>query len=63
MNLKEEDKRATELLQGKTVANVVRHREKEVLVEFTDGTRFFIDHLENKLDLSITGGESKSPQD
>ena len=49
-----ESTNATEMLSGKVVAKVVRHRLTEVLVEFTDGTRLFIDHNASKLELSIT---------
>jgi len=50
-----EEKRATKLLKGRVVKKIRRHREEEVLIEFEDGTRFFIDWRENELDLSITG--------
>jgi len=52
--LEEEARKATELLQGKTVAKVWRHRRKEIGIEFTDGSRLFIDHLPNELEISIT---------
>ena len=56
MNLEEEAERATELLKGKVVAKVIRHRAKEICVEFTDGTRLFVDHNSINVELSITGG-------
>ena len=52
--LEEEARKATELLQGKIVAKVWRHRDKEIGIEFTDGTRLFIDHQPNELEISIT---------
>ena len=52
--IEEESKRATLLLAGKIVARVFRHRKNEVGIEFTDGTRFFIDGGEDSLELSIT---------
>jgi len=52
--LEEEARKATDLLQGKTVAKVWRHRHKEIGIEFTDGTRLFIDHQPNELEISIT---------
>jgi hypothetical protein len=55
MTLEDESTRATEMLSGKVVARVVRHRESEVLVEFTDGTRLFVDRRANGIELSITG--------
>jgi hypothetical protein len=62
MSLAEETKTASDLLEGKVVAKIVRHHSKEVLVEFTDGTRLFVDHQANDLDLSITGGDTSKPQ-
>ena len=51
--MQDESERATEMLAGKVVARVVRHREAEVLIEFADGTRLFVDGG-TTLDLSIT---------
>ena len=56
--LSQEALRATELLKGKVVASVFRHRPAEVLVEFTDGSRLFVDIAQNALELSIQGGQS-----
>ncbi|OYU15851.1 MAG: hypothetical protein CFE37_03530 [Alphaproteobacteria bacterium PA4] len=53
MTLDEETARATEMLRGKMVKRVVRHREGEVLIEFEDGSRFFADS-ETSLELSIS---------
>lgn len=55
MNLKQESERATEMLSGKSVKLVERHRLGEVLIEFIDGTRLFIDAKAGELELSITG--------
>jgi hypothetical protein len=52
--LEAEAKRATELLNGKVVKVVWRNREKELGIEFTDGTRFFVDHQPLSLEISIT---------
>jgi len=41
MPLKEESKRATSLLTGKVVRPVVRHRDRDLMIEFEDGSRFF----------------------
>ncbi|WP_196987647.1 hypothetical protein [Caenimonas aquaedulcis] len=49
--------RATELLQGKTVARVVRHQ-AEVFVEFKDGERLFVNRTNDGVELSITGDAS-----
>ena len=56
MTLEEESSRATETLSGKVVSRLVRHREGEVLIEFTDGTRLFVGRNANGVELSITGG-------
>ncbi|MDQ3041554.1 MAG: hypothetical protein M3R11_04135 [Acidobacteriota bacterium] len=63
MNLSDETEEATNLLKGKTVSSVKRFREKEVLIEFSDESRLFIDWKENGLELSITEnfeGENKT---
>lgn len=51
-----EAKCVSEILSGKVLARVIRHRSTEVLLEFTDGTRFFVDLAGDVLELSITGG-------
>ncbi len=56
MTLEEEQARASEMLEGKVVRFVVRHRPREVLIEFTDGTRLFIHTAQDVLELSITAG-------
>lgn len=53
MTLDEESERATSLLRGKTVKRVLRVREREVIIEFDDGSRFVADS-ETSLELSIT---------
>ncbi|HUP60474.1 MAG TPA: hypothetical protein VNA69_08675 [Thermoanaerobaculia bacterium] len=40
-------------ISGKTVRQVWRHRSGELGLEFTDGTRLFVDHAENGLEFSI----------
>ena len=54
--LKREAKKATAMLKGKTVRIVWRHRENEVGIEFSDGTRLFVDKVETGVELSITAG-------
>ena len=56
MNLQQESERATALLKGKAVDRVKRHKQAELLVEFTDGTRLFVDARQDELEISITGG-------
>jgi hypothetical protein len=58
-SLSSESRRATDALAGKSVSHVDRHRESEVLVEFTDGTRLFIDAPSAPLELSITGPDAE----
>jgi hypothetical protein len=53
VTLQEESERATAMLAGKVVARVVRYREAEVLIEFADGTRLFVDGG-TRLELSMT---------
>ena len=57
-NLKNEATKATEMLKGKVVSVVFRHRVGEFGIEFTDGTRLFVDHVKDGLELSITEGYS-----
>ena len=52
--LKMEAKRATELLAGKIVKAVWRPKKKELGIEFTDGTRLFVNHQPNSVEISIT---------
>jgi hypothetical protein len=54
MDLKQETNKLTELLIGKTVRHVRRFRPGEVLIEFTDGTRFFAD-TRDAIECSVTG--------
>jgi hypothetical protein len=55
MDLEQEASRATELLAGRTVRAVYRHRPGEVVVMFTDGTRLFVDgRPDSTIELSIT---------
>lgn len=56
MNLDDGALRATGLLEGRVVKAVHRHSVQEVVVEFTDGSRLFVDWREDRsLELSITG--------
>ena len=57
-DLAREAEKATELLGGLTVRVVKRHRPSELLIEFTDGTRLFV-NAEGEVELSITGGLSE----
>ena len=45
------------MLRGRVVSAVLRRRETEVLFEFTDGTRCFVDRQEPGIEVSITQAE------
>ena len=48
--------RLTRLLKGKMVRSVKQLRPSEVLIEFHDGTRFYVDRTDIGFELSITDG-------
>jgi hypothetical protein len=52
--LEQEAKRATEMLKGKVVSEIWRHREGELGIRFTDGTKLFVDHTPTGVEVSIT---------
>jgi len=54
-DLENEAARLTDLLKGKAVKIVRRHRPSEIVIEFDDGTRLFVDRISNGLEFSITG--------
>lgn len=58
VDLASESDTATEMLKGRSVRVVRRHRETELLIEFEDGTRLFVDS-QTALELSITGEVEK----
>ena len=62
-NLKKEARQLTKMLKGRTVDVVWRHRRNEVGIEFTDGTRLFIDQTPDGLDYSITYDKCSSKKD
>jgi hypothetical protein len=53
VTLQDESERATEMLSGKVVKRVERHRDTELLIEFACGTRLFVDG-QSSIELSIT---------
>ena len=57
MDLEDEAAALTKLLAGKSVRDVRRLRIAELLIEFTDGTRLFIDAKSDGIECSVTGGE------
>lgn len=52
--LDDEADKIAALLFEKRVRGIKRHRDGEILIEFDDGTRFFINSQSN-LEFSITG--------
>ncbi len=56
-DLQDEATELTSLLSRKVVKFVRRHRAEEILIEFDDGTRLFVNNVPNGLDLSVTEGE------
>ena len=48
------ERKVTELPRGKVVKSVKMHRSNELVIEFEDGTRLFVDIADSKLELSIT---------
>ena len=61
VDLTREGGSATKKLIGRSVRVVRRHRENELLIEFEDGTRLFVDS-ESGLELSITGVFDEQPR-
>jgi hypothetical protein len=53
--LKKEAADLQRLLKGKTLNVVRRHRAKEVVLEFIDHTRLFVDWTEDGFEFSVTG--------
>lgn len=56
-DLKKEAERATEVVGGKTVRVLWRHRSNEIGLEFTDGTRLFVNCKAGGAEMSITGDQ------
>ena len=55
--LENEADKLKELLNGKSVSEIFRHRKNELCIQFSDGTRLFIDGAKNQnLEFSVTGG-------
>jgi hypothetical protein len=55
-SLEEEAAKTQQLLGGKTLSRVWRHRVAELVLEFTDGSRLLVDRTDHGLELSVTGG-------
>ncbi|MCB0987994.1 MAG: hypothetical protein H6519_04540 [Microthrixaceae bacterium] len=54
-DLKDEEQRLQSLIADKVVAQVRRHRANELMLEFSDGSRLFVNVAGQDLDLSVTG--------
>ena len=54
-DLEDEGRKLTDLLRGKTAKVVRRHRPGEVVIEFDDGTRLFVNNISDGLEFSVTG--------
>jgi hypothetical protein len=52
--LEDEAAKLTDLIRGKTVKIVRRHRSREVLIEFDNGTRLFVNATPDGLEFSVT---------
>jgi hypothetical protein len=55
-DLDREGQRLTELLAGKTIKIAKRHRETEIMLEFLDGARLFVNCAQNAMEISVTEG-------
>ena len=58
VDLTNEAAELTLMLGAKTVKSISRHRPGEIGIEFTDGSRLFVDRAEDGLELSVTAAES-----
>ncbi|MAK63460.1 MAG: hypothetical protein CMF75_01760 [Maricaulis sp.] len=54
MTLEEEEGRLNQLLGAKSVSRIFRPRGQEVIIEFSDKTRLFVNSDLEDLDLSVT---------
>jgi hypothetical protein len=54
-DLENEAAELTDFLKGKVVKIVRRHRISEIMIEFEDGARLFVNKTSDGLDLSVTG--------
>ncbi|WDS35240.1 hypothetical protein [Pseudoxanthomonas sp.] len=54
MTLEEEAEGATKLLAGRVVETIWRRRPGEIVIQFTDGSRLFVDINDASLELSVT---------
>jgi hypothetical protein len=57
-DLEDEGRKLTDLLRGKTVKVVRRHRSGEVMIEFDDGTRLYVNNISDGFEFSVTDSRS-----
>ena len=50
-----EAKELTELLKNKKIQIIKQHRIGELMIEFTDGMRLFVNATNSELEFSVTG--------
>ncbi|MCK1393474.1 hypothetical protein [Bradyrhizobium sp. 1] len=58
VDMDDEAVRMTDLLRGKAVKVIKRHRTQEVMIEFEDGIRLYVDRTGEGLEFSITEGRT-----
>lgn len=57
LTLEQEASSILELLDARVVSRILRPRPNEICIEFSDGTRFYIDsQSSDSLSFSVTGG-------
>ncbi len=52
--LKREANQLTKMLKGKSLLKIWRHRSNEIVVEFSDGSRLFVDAHKEGIETSVT---------
>ena len=62
-NLNREAAKIAKLIRGKRVSVVRRPRVGEIMIEFDDETRLFVNNQPDDLDFSITGGIEEAEDD
>jgi hypothetical protein len=60
--LEDEAARLTDLLCGKITKLVQQGRSREIMIEFEDGTRLFVDCKVGDIECSVTGGSSEADE-
>ncbi len=63
MNLEEEVNRAEAMLKNKVVSIIFPNRKQDFGIEFKDGTRLFVDKVQEGLEISITSQDETERTD